>query len=273
MPSRETIFLSEITSVWVRKSAEYSYLDNELTEQEQAFGKHECEHTIMSLLYSLDCYWISHPMNLRGSQWKGEQLQRAAGMGFKIPASVISNQPESVKAFMNQCSDGMIFKTMSTPTLAAEEVTAEQRVANGLPTTLVDQEMAENLDAVRQMPCHFQEYIPKQYELRVTVIGEHVFAAKIHSQDDERTKTDFRDYSAEILYQKTDLPELVAERCLQFVHSYGLNYGAIDLIVTPENEYVFLENNPAGQFWFVQQLVPDLEMMEALADTLIKGNS
>lgn len=273
IPSREQIKLSDVTAVWMRKSADYSYLDEELSEQERLFGKYECEHTIMSVLYSLDCYWMSHPMYLRGSQWKGEQLQRAANMGFNVPASVISNQPEEVKGFMGHCLEGMIFKTMSTPTLAADEVSDEERVANGLPTTVVDDEMADNLDSVRYMPCHFQEYIPKQYELRVTVIGEHIFAAKIHSQDDERTRTDFRDYSAEILYEKAELPELIAERCLQFVHSYGLNYGAIDLIVTPDEEYVFLENNPAGQFWFVQELVPELRMMETMADTLIKGNS
>jgi len=37
------------------------------------------------------------------------------------------------------------------------------------------------------------------------------------------------------------LPEEVRQRCLAFVHSYGLEYGALDLIVTPEGEYVFLE--------------------------------
>jgi hypothetical protein len=57
------------------------------------------------------------------------------------------------------------------------------------------------------------------------------------------------------------------------VHSYQLNYGAIDLIVTPDNEYVFLENNPAGQFLFVEQLVPALTMSDSLARRLVREAS
>jgi len=33
----------------------------------------------------------------------------------------------------------------------------------------------------------------------------------------------------------------------------GLVYGAIDLRLTPDGRYVFLEINPAGQFLYVEQ--------------------
>jgi hypothetical protein len=55
------------------------------------------------------------------------------------------------------------------------------------------------------------------------------------------------------------------------VRSYGLNYGAIDLIVTPRGEHVFLENNPVGQFLFIEELVPELDMTGALAMCLVEG--
>ncbi len=45
----------------------------------------------------------------------------------------------------------------------------------------------------------------------------------------------------------------------------------MDIIVTPEDEFVFLENNPGGQFLFVEQLVPELKMMDTLANCLIEG--
>jgi len=32
----------------------------------------------------------------------------------------------------------------------------------------------------------------------------------------------------------------------------GLEYGAIDLRLTPEGQYVFLEINPAGQFLWIE---------------------
>ncbi len=268
LPDGEWIDLDEVRAVWVRKSAEYAYLSDDLGAQERAYAKRETEQALFSVLYTLDCFWMSHPRALRGAQWKGEQLKRAARMGFRVPASIVTNSPGEVHRFRDRVQGPIIFKSMSTPTLAAEEMQDQERVASGLSTTIVDDDMLEQLDAVSELPCHFQEYVPKQFELRVTVVGERVFATRIASQDDPRTMVDSRDMSAPIGYAAFDLPPDVARRCVDFVRSYELAYGAIDLIVTPGGDYVFLENNPAGQFLYVQQLVPGLAIMEAVADLL-----
>lgn len=261
---------ADVGAIWSRKPGQFSYLSDELGAQERAYAAQETEQALFSLFYTIDCYWMSHPLQLRGAGWKGEQLQRAARMGFRVPASIVTNVPEQVRTFKASLYGSMIFKSMSTPTLAADEVAPEERIADRLPTTIVDDDMMDSLDAVSQLVCHFQEYIPKAYELRVTVIGQRVFAAKIHSQDDPRTAIDSRAMSADIRYEATQLPSALAARCRDFVHSYGLQYGALDLIVTPEDEVVFLENNPGGQFLHVQQLIPELRMLEAIADKLIE---
>ncbi|MES2323853.1 MAG: hypothetical protein V4633_16460 [Pseudomonadota bacterium] len=269
-PDGEWLDLARVGAVWIRKAANYAFLSEDLSLQERAYAKLETEQALFGVLYTLDCYWMSHPAALRASQWKGEQLQRAMRMGFRIPASIVTNCAERVRAFRRAIGGQMIFKTMSTPTLAAEDVDGAERISDGVLTTLVDDAMMENLDAVGELTCHFQEYIPKQYELRVTVIGERVFAARIHSQDDRRSAIDSRDMAADVRYAAHVLPREIEQRCREFVHSYGLNYGALDLIVTPEGEFVFLENNPAGQFLYIEELVPELDMLDTIATTLIK---
>jgi glutathione synthase/RimK-type ligase-like ATP-grasp enzyme len=263
--------LDEVGAVWLRKAAEFSYRCEELAPQERAFAKLETEQALFSLLYNLDCYWMSHPRVLRGAQWKGEQLKRAVRLGFRVPASIVTNSAEEARDFLQGLGGKKIFKTMSSPTLAGETLEPEQRISGGLGTVLIEDAMLDQLAAVDELFCHFQEYVPKQYELRVTVIGERVFAAKIHSQDDPRTLVDSRDMSAEIPYEATTLPPEVEVRCVDFVHSYGLEYGALDLIVTPDGEYVFLENNPCGQFLFIEQLIPQFNLLETMADQLIAG--
>jgi glutathione synthase/RimK-type ligase-like ATP-grasp enzyme len=263
--------LEQVGAVWMRKPAEFAFLSDDLSPQELAFARMETEHALYSLLYTLDCYWMSHPVALRGAQWKGEQLQRAARMGFRVPDSLITNVPDEVLRFRHDISGDMVFKSMSTAMLAAEVVTAEQRITGGLRTSIVDDAVMDGVDAVAQMACHFQQYIPKLYELRVTVIGERVFAAKIHSQDDERTAVDSRDMSAPIRYEATLLPAELERRCVDFVRSYDLTFGALDLIVTPSGEVVFLENNPAGQFLYIEQLIPEFKMIDAMAETLLEG--
>jgi glutathione synthase/RimK-type ligase-like ATP-grasp enzyme len=110
--------------------------------------------------------------------------------------------------------------------------------------------------------------------LRVTVIGDEVFAAEIDSQSDSRTVIDWRHYEADIAYRMAVLPNDVTERCIALVRHFGLNFSAIDLILTPDGRYVFLENNPNGQFIFIERKVPELKMTRALASCLIRaGNS
>ncbi|KAB8061236.1 hypothetical protein GCN74_05955 [Janthinobacterium sp. FT14W] len=271
LPDGDWLDLRAVGAVWLRKAADYAYASADLTPQERAYAQLETEQAIFSVLYTLDCYWLSHPLALRGAQWKGEQLERAARMGFCVPATLISNVADDVRAFRSAVGGPIIFKSMSTPSLAAEAVDAAERISGGIGTTIVDEAMLENLDAVGELSCQFQEYIAKQYELRITVIGKQLFAARLYSQDDARTAIDSRDMSAPIRYEAAALPEEIRQRCLDFVHSYGLEYGALDLIVTPQGEYVFLENNPVGQFLYVQQLVPALPMLESVADTLIEG--
>ncbi len=266
----DSLAITDIGAVWMRKKADFSFVSKQLAAQERAYAQAEAEHLLFSLLYSLDCYWMSHPLALRGAIWKGEQLKRAARLGFLVPPSLATNGRASVEAFMAAQGE-IIFKALSSSTLAAEEVAPEERLGRGLATTRITAEHEGLLDSVAELPCFFQRNIAKRHELRVTVIGDKVFAAAIHSQDDERTAIDCRDMSAEIRYEKADLPAEIERRCREFVHSYGLTFGAIDLIVTPDGDHVFLENNPAGQFLFVQQLVPELDMLGAVADCLRAG--
>lgn len=268
MPSGDELSLTDVAAIWARKPAKFAFGGGGMLAQEQAFAQSETEHLFFGLLYSLDCFWVSHPRAVRGALWKGEQLQRAARQGFRVPRSVITNSPEAVDRFRREVRGDIIFKAMSSPSLCAEDVEADDRRFPGLPTTRLTDEHLEAIDSVRLLPCLFQEYVPKRFELRVTVIGDRAFAAKIHSQQDSRTATDYRNFAVEIPYEPATLPADLESRCIGFVRSYGLEFGALDLIVTPQDEVVFLENNPGGQFLFVEQLVPELRMTDAVADLL-----
>jgi hypothetical protein len=136
-------------------------------------------------------------------------------------------------------------------------------------TTIVDPGGQNYLDSVRLAPCLFQELIPKDHELRVTVIGEQVFACAIYSQENEQTKVDWRHPGVEFPRKEARLPDGVRDFCLAMTKHYGLNYGALDFIVTPAGEYVFLELNPNGQWMFVQHWLPRIPLVQTMADTLV----
>ncbi len=273
--NERVIDVSTIRSIWWRRPG-MPRLPSDLSPQEREFAQAEIEHVLASLWASLDCYWVSFPANIRQASWKGEQLKRAAAFGFEVPRTLITNDPAEARAFYEECHHQMIFKVLADPFLgfhAASQANVQQPPAppKGARTTLITPDKLALLDTVALVPCQFQEYIPKQLELRVTVIGDAIFVAEIHSQAHEKTSVDWRNYDVSIPYRTGSLPPELAERCMAFVRSYGLNYSALDLILTPDGRYVFIENNPNGQFMFVEELVPDLKMRTALASCLIRG--
>jgi len=121
-------------------------------------------------------------------------------------------------------------------------------------TILVSAEMISNMNEVF-CPSLFQEYIPKQVELRIFYFDKVFFPMAIFSQLDTKTRFDFRNYN----YQKPNrcvpyiLSNVLENRLLDLMKRLRLNTGSIDIILTPEGEEVFLEVNPTGQFGWVSE--------------------
>lgn len=273
------INLDNIRSIWWRRPGEYFGLPPELSEQEREFARGELDHVLRGLWSLQECYWVSYPEYIRQASWKMEQLQRASRFGFTVPRTLITSDPDAARAFYHSCNEQMIFKVLTDPFLGAPKV-AEKHPDQPPPearqthTTLITETELEMLDSIRLVPCQFQEYISKQTELRVTIIGDELFVAEIDSQSNENTSVDWRNWNnggLEISYRQSTLPADLAEKCLQFVRSYQLNFSAMDFILTPDGRYIFIENNPNGQFMWIEKLVPEMRMTEALASCLIRG--
>jgi glutathione synthase/RimK-type ligase-like ATP-grasp enzyme len=271
--SGRTIDLEDIRSIWWRRPKHYSFPQH-LSKQEQEFAKGETMHALEGVLCSLNCYWMSLPASLRRANPKAEQLRRAAQLGMRIPDTLISNDKTKVMEFYEAHQGSVIYKVMSDPMLAAEHAeTQTDKFKRGIQTILLDEKHLTVLDSVRWTPCLFQEYIPKKFEYRVTVIGNEIFTAEIDSQVLEATQVDWRMAPQLLPHKIVKLPDEINEACLKLTHGYGLNYGAIDLILTPDGQYVFLEINANGQFMWVEELLPDLKMKSALAACLIRGEN
>jgi len=212
---------------------------------------------------------MSFPPHIRRASNKIEQLQRAAQLGFRVPRTLVTNDPEQVLAFYESCGESIIYKALDNPYLKPGPDEPDKGLT--VYTNRITREHLALLETVRTAPCQFQELIPKQLELRVTIIGDDLFVCEIHSQEDPRTSLDWRHYEAPIPYTKGILPPEIADKCFALARGYGLNYSAMDLILTPEGEYVFIENNPNGQCLFVQEHIPEFKMAQAIAACLLRG--
>jgi glutathione synthase/RimK-type ligase-like ATP-grasp enzyme len=69
------------------------------------------------------------------------------------------------------------------------------------------------------------------------------------------------------LHKPHNLPDEISKKVINLVHRLGLNFGAIDIILTPDQRYVFLEVNPNGQWGWVEDLT-GLPISDAIIDLL-----
>jgi glutathione synthase/RimK-type ligase-like ATP-grasp enzyme len=104
---------------------------------------------------------------------------------------------------------------------------------------------------------------------RVTVVGDEI------SRRSTRRATphlaDWRRYDdARTSHEITTLPEQIAERCRRLTSALGLGYAAFDLIVTPDDRYVFVEVNPNGQYLWLEELT-GIPISQAVAAFLASG--
>jgi glutathione synthase/RimK-type ligase-like ATP-grasp enzyme len=139
-----------------------------------------------------------------------------------------------------------------------------------LYTSEVRQEDLEEAEMLRHCPMVFQERISKARELRIACVGENFFVGAIDASTSSRGRIDWRlSGPGECSWQADDIPDDVSLRLKALMRSFGLVYGAIDMIGTSDGEYVFLEVNPGGE-WGMLERDLGLPISEALADALIK---
>lgn len=75
----------------------------------------------------------------------------------------------------------------------------------------------------------------------------------IFSQNTGTTQIDFRNIDSKNItrYVPFKLPDSICQKLDRLMRETNINCGSIDMIVTPNNEFVFLEINPVGQFGMV----------------------
>jgi glutathione synthase/RimK-type ligase-like ATP-grasp enzyme len=94
-------------------------------------------------------------------------------------------------------------------------------------------------------------------------------SAAVDSQVSARATHDWRRDGLRMLqdWQPYQLPVEVEDKLLRLMNYFSLNYGAIDIILTPDGKHVFLELNPSGEFFWLERS-PGLPISEAIADLL-----
>lgn len=188
----------------------------------------------------------------------------AARCGLMLPNTLITTEKEEIlkhrAAFPVQITKA-IFNLFSISS------------KNGMGTVGTEVIELGHLDQLNSkfFPTLIQENIDKAFELRIFFLKHDFYPMAIFSQSDKQTEVDFRNYNTERPNRCVPfvLPPDIKCKLIRYVDTMNLDTGSIDLIVTKNGEYVFLEVNHIGQFgWLSSNCNYYIE--EKIAEYLLK---
>jgi MvdD family ATP-grasp ribosomal peptide maturase len=257
--------LREVDSIWHRRVSLGARLPAGLDKQLRYASIGEASAAAHGMFASLKAFRVDHLHHIRHAENKQLQLQVARDLGLDIPRTLTTNDPNAVRRFAESCESGMVTKMLSSFAIYDE---GKELVVF---TNAVQPGDIEELSGLSLCPATFQELLHKSLEIRVTVVGRRVMSASIDSQVSTRAIHDWRRDGLRMIHdwRPYQLPIAIEEKILRLMDYFSLNYGAIDIILTPEGKHVFLELNPSGEFFWLERS-PGLPISDALADVLLR---
>jgi glutathione synthase/RimK-type ligase-like ATP-grasp enzyme len=229
--------LDSVVSVWWRRPQPFSPPAG-MTRAGFSLSMTESRTAFQGLYQSLDAFWINEPARDAVASHKAYQLALAQEIGLAIPPTLMTNDVEGAKAFWRRYEGEVIYKQF----FALPEAWRETR-------RLRPEDEAEAA-SIAYSPLIFQKHVPAVADLRVIAVAGEWFAAAADVRDAEYPQDVRMNLSAK--YEPHDLPPEIVAKLGELMRRLGLVYGAIDLRLTPEGQYVFLEINPSGQFLYVE---------------------
>jgi hypothetical protein len=187
---------------------------------------------------------------------KPHQLSCAQEAGLRVPDTLISNDPDQIRAFWSEKKGAVVYKILSSTRMQFTE------------TRILREQDLELLAAARHAPTIFQQKLEPKHHLRITIVDDELFVALIRSSRPEATYDWRLDHDHEL--RRAEIPSSLADRLLTLMRMLGLRYGAADLLVTADGEPWFLEINPSGQFLFAE-IDAGFPISRSLASALLQG--
>ncbi|MGH3567119.1 MAG: ATP-grasp ribosomal peptide maturase [Pseudonocardia sp.] len=255
--------LRDIRSVWYRHPSHFD-LAGGMSRPERRLAAAEARVGIAGVLCSLDVVWMNYPSR-EADALKPRQLDVARRCGLRIPQTLITNRAEAVREFATDLDGPLAGKNLSAASLIEGSHVRTAYTRRLGPDDLAD------LSGVETTAHLFQEFIDKAFEVRMTVVGDRVFAAAIHAHS-AAARIDFRTDYDNLSYSIIDPPAPVLDGVRAFMRTFDLTFGAFDFAVTDTGDWVLFECNPFGQYGWLEDAL-ELPITAAIADILEAGQA
>jgi len=240
LKNNKKLLLQDIDVVWYRK---FRFLQSFQKDEPDLKKYMKSEFLVLSkIIFKLlsKKKWLFDRSKMAS---KIEILEKAIECGLTIPKSAIISSKKALEQFEIAHGSNIISKAMKE----GDHIVDKHKFHYSMFTIRID-----DLDKVPNSfsPSYIQRYAEKEFELRCFYLNKKIWSMAIFSQNNEKTKLDFRNYDREVPNRTEPyiLPKEIHKKVIDLMESLGLNTGSIDFIKEKNGDYVFLEVNPSGQF-------------------------
>ena len=253
---RRCLDLSVVSGIYYRRPTAFEF-HPELPESERRWTGVQARLGLGGLLASLQP-WLNHPHQIGYSEFKPVQLRAAVACDLRVPRTVVTNDPGVAQAFVADVGRA-VYKPFGGSAVC--DADGHRQVF----CTVVDAEQCGDPNISRTMHL-FQQWVPKDYDVRLTVVDSQFFAARIDATS-EAARVDWRSDYAALTYQAIETPEAIRAQVSALLGELGLRFGTLDFVVAPDGQWWFLECNPNGQWAWIEDET-GMPISGALADAL-----
>jgi hypothetical protein len=187
-------------------------------------------------------------------------MRNASRLGLKVPPICISNDVDDIISFVTTHGEAVL-KTLRWPSFNAKDKSYPlYTMAVGKQQIQDDRKGYES-----GIPKFLQRRIVKKFDVRIVVVGDEIFPIAMESNS---PTVDIRDVEqSEIRLRPIAMPADVEARFRRLLEIDSLEYSSADFIVDRDDRWWFIENNPNGQFYWLEQSCK-VEMMAAIQSYL-----
>jgi ATP-grasp ribosomal peptide maturase len=242
--AERAVCLADIAGIYFRRPTSFEF--GAMPDETQAWARAEARCGLGGLLMAHE-RWLNHPHHIGYAEYKPVQLAAAARAGLCVPTTIVTNDPAQARAFAAQPGQ-VIYKQLSP-----EPPPGPPGDAATIYTSVTEPEhLAADGDSIAATMHLFQERIVSRCAVRLTVVDGLMFAAAIHPHSPAAV-LDWRADQEALTYEIAEVPASVEQAVLDLMAALHLRFGALDFLVTPAGQWVFLEINANGQWAFIEQ--------------------
>jgi hypothetical protein len=242
--------LEDVSGVYVRFLGAEGRIPMSGMEPEDAVAlQTEADAGLAALIESLPCRVVNRVQGGMSNNSKPYQAFAIRASGLCPPPTLVTNDPSAARAFSDEYSGDVIYKSVSGVRSIVRRVG---------PTQLA------RMNLLRDGPAQLQSFIPGN-NVRVHVVGDHLLAVKV--------ETDAVDYryahldGLSVSMETIKLPPEIHQSCLSVAENLDLLFAGIDLKVTPDGDWFCFEVNPCPGFLYYERHSGQ-PISSALADLL-----